>query len=404
MIRAYAFRFYPNSKQSERLEETLELCRVLYNAALEQRRYARHLGQPISYHIQQNQLPELKGALKEFKQVYSQVLQNVLRRVDFAFKNFFDRCSRRKRGERIKAGYPRFKSSWRYNSFTYPQDGFKILPSGHIFLSKVGKLRVFMHRKIAGEIKTLTLKRDHVGDWFVVVTARLADVAQIQPKSALGVDIGLKNLVTLSSGDEVEAPKFFRESELKLRRAQKAFSHKFPGSNNRKKARLRLAKIHRKIGRQRDDFLHKLSRNLVRKTDLLIFENLHISDMTKNRKLAKSIHDASWGTLIRYASYKASSAGKKVEQIDPRGTTQRCSGCGRSVKKSLSDRVHRCPTCGLVFDRDLNAALNILDVGRGTPELKPAETRPPPPPPDSRGEHRAEEAGSPRLVVGGCHE
>jgi putative transposase len=402
MIRVYAFRFYPNSEQSRRLEETLELCRLLYNAALEQRRYARDFGEPISYHIQQNQLPELKGALKEFKQVYSQVLQNVLRRVNFAFKNFFDRGSRRRRGERIKAGYPRFKPPGRYNSFTYPQDGFKILPCGHISLSKIGKLRVFMHRKIAGEIKTLTLKRDHVGDWFVVITARLADVAPIQPRSALGVDIGLKNLVTLSSGDQVETPKFFRDSEMKLRLAQKAFSRKLPGSNNGKRARLKLAKIHRKIGRQRDDFLHKLSRNLIRKTDLLIFEDLHISNMAKNKKLAKSIHDASWGTLIRYASYKASSAGKKVDQIDPRGTTERCSGCGSSVKKSLSDRVHRCPTCGLILDRDLNAALNILDVGRGTPELKPAETRPPPP--VSGGEHHAEEAGSPRLVVGGCHE
>lgn len=402
MIRAYSFRFYPSSKQSERLEETLELCRLLYNAALEQRRYARNFGQPISCHTQQNQLPELKVSLKEFKHVYSQVLQNVLRRVDFAFKNFFDRCSRKNRGERIQAGYPRFKPPWRYNSFTYPQDGFKILPSGHILLSKIGKLRVFMHRKISGEIKTLTLKRDRIGDWFVVITARLAGVSSIQPMSALGVDIGLKNLVTLSSGEQVEAPKFFRESEPKLRRAQKAFSRKLPGSNNGKKARLKLGKIHRKIGRQRDDFLHKLSRNLVRKADLLIFENLHILNLVKNKKLAKSIHDASWGMLIRYASYKASSAGKKVEQIDPRGTTQRCSGCGSSVKKSLSDRVHRCPTCGLILDRDLNAALNILDVGRGTPELKPAETRPPPP--ASRGEHRAEEVGSPRLVVGGCHE
>jgi putative transposase len=402
MIRAYSFRFYPTSKQSQRLEETLELCRLLYNAALEQRRYARGLGQPISYHIQQNQLPELKEVLEGFKQVYSQVLQNVLRRVDFAFKNFFDRCSRRKKGERINAGYPRFKPSWRYNSFTYPQDGFKILPSGHILLSKIGKLRVFMHRRIAGEIKTLTLKRDQVGDWFVVITTRLAEVPPIQPTPALGVDVGLKSLVTLSSGEQTEAPKFLRVSELKLTRAQRGFSRKLPGSNNRKKARLKLAKIHRKIARQRGDFLHKLSRNLVRKTDLLIFENLHIPNMTKNQKLAKSIHDASWGTLIRYASYKASSAGRKVEQIDPRGTTQRCSGCRSSVKKSLSERVHRCPTCGLILDRDLNAALNILDVGRGTPELKPEETRPPLP--ISGSEHRVEEAGSPRLFVGGCHE
>jgi putative transposase len=319
MIRAYAFRFYPSSQQRRKLEQTLELCRTLYNTALEQRRYARNTGQRISCHIQQSELPELKEAVKEFNQVYSQVLQNVLRRVDIAFKSFFDRCERKKKGERIKAGYPRFKPVWRYNSFTYPQDGFKIFPDGHILLTKIGELRVFMHRKVPGQIKTLTVKRDRVGDWFVIITTILADTVPKQPMSALGVDVGLKNLVALSSGEHIDPPKFFRKSELKLRFAQKALSRKSLGSSNRAKARIKLAKIHRKIIRQRDDFLHKLSKTLVDKTDLIIFENLRISDMTKNQKLAKSIHDASWGKLIRYASYKASSAGKRIELIDPRG-------------------------------------------------------------------------------------
>ena len=233
MIRAYAFRFYPNSQQRQKLEHTLELCRTLYNTALEQRKYARDVGQRISYHIQQNELPELKEAFKEFKQVYSQVLQNMLRRVDIAFKAFFDRCLRRRRGERIKAGHPRFKPAWRYNSFTYPQDGFKILPDGHIPLSQIGELRVFMHRKVPGQIKTLTVKRDRVGDWFVMITTILADAVPIRPRSALGIDVGLKNLVTLSSGERVDPPKFLRKSELRLRLAQKAFSHKALGSNNR---------------------------------------------------------------------------------------------------------------------------------------------------------------------------
>ncbi len=393
MIRAYVFRFYPSSLQRQRLEQTLELCRTLYNVGLEQRKYARNARQRISYHIQQNELPELKEEFTEFRQVYSQVLQNVLRRVDMAFGNFYDRCARRRKGEHIRAGYPRFKPAWRYNSFTYPQDGFKILPNGHVLLSKIGELRVFMHRKLSGQIKTLTVKRDRVGDWFVIVTAILEDVAPIRPKSALGVDVGLKNLVTLSSGEQVDPPKFLRNSELKLRLAQKALSHKALGSNNRIKARIKLARIHRKIGRQRDDFLHKLSKTLVGRTDLLVFENLRISDMAKNQKLAKSIRDASWGKLIRYASYKASSAGKRVELINPRDTTQRCSGCGSNVMKSLSERVHRCPTCGLLLDRDLNAAQNILNVGRGTPELKPAETRPLLL--DSSSKHHVEEAGSP---------
>ena len=393
MIRAYAFRFYPSSEQLLRLEETLALCHTLYNTALEQRKRAHALGQSISYRVQQNQLPELKEEITSFKQAHSQVLQNALKRADRAFQNFFDRCDRLRKGEHIKAGYPRFKPSWRNNSFTYPQSGFRILPDGHVFLSKIGELRVFMHRQVIGVVKTLTVKRDHIGDWFIMITAELPEVALRPPKSALGIDVGLKNLVTTSSGEHVSPPKFFRKSELRLRLAQKAFNQKALGSNNRIRARVRLAKIHRKIRRQRDDFLQKLSKTLVGKTDLLIFENLQISNMVKNQKLSKSIHDASWGKLIQYASFKASSAGKRVEQIDPRGTTQRCSGCGSNVRKSLSERVHRCPTCGLLLDRDLNAAQNILNVGRGTPELKPAETRPLPL--VSSSKHRVEEAGSP---------
>jgi putative transposase len=142
---------------------------------------------------------------------------------------------------------------------------------------------------------------------------------------------------------------------------------------------VKLAKAHRKIERQREDFLHKLSKALIDRTDLfLVFENLSIKNMMRNHCLASSIHDASWNKLIQFSSYKASSAGKKVELIDPRGTTQRCSGCGSVVKKSLSERVHRCLACGLVLDRDLNGAFNILSkkIGRGTPELTPVEMRP----------------------------
>jgi putative transposase len=153
----------------------------------------------ISYRIQQNELPRLKEVFTQFRHVHSQVLQNVLRRADIAFGNFFERCERRKTGERIKAGYPRSKPSWRYNSFTYPQSGFKILPNGHLFLSKIGVLRVFMHRKITGVVKTLTVTRDRVGEWFVTINAEVTNLAPAEPKSAVGIDVGLKNPVTLSS-------------------------------------------------------------------------------------------------------------------------------------------------------------------------------------------------------------
>ena len=170
MLRAYKFRFYPCEKQTALLEKTLKSCCFLYNSALQEREYAHADQRPLRCNDQINELPQLKKAFPEYKKIHSQVLQDVLRRLDKAFDNFFERVKRKHQGERVKAGYPRFKPAWRYNSLTYPQSGFEILPNGHVNLSKVGKLRVFMHREISGRVKTLTIKRDHVGDWFVVIT------------------------------------------------------------------------------------------------------------------------------------------------------------------------------------------------------------------------------------------
>ena len=234
-----------------------------------------------------------------------------------------------------------------------------------------------MHRKIFGKVKTLTIKRDRVGDWFVIITTVLPDVKAKQIIRLMAIDVGLKNLVMLNSGEYIEPPQFYRKSEKRLVRAQRQLSRKKLGSKNRIKARTRLAKIHRKIERQRNDFTHKLSKKLVDKADLLVFEKLQIPNMVRNHHLSKSILNASWSKLIQFSSYKASNAGKSVELIDPRGTTQRCSGCGSVVKKSLSERVHRCPNCGLVLDRDLNATFNLLSkIGTGSPEYTPVEMRP----------------------------
>ncbi len=211
------------------------------------------------------------------------------------------------------------------------------------------------------------------------MTTEVPDVTTRVPGTKIGIDCGLENLIVLNSGESIEAPKFLRKSEHKIRVLQRRLCRKVKRSRNRTKTRLKLAKIHRKVSRQRDDFLHKTSAWLVRKADLLVFEDLQITNMIRNRHLAKSIGDASWGKLVRYTSHKASSAGGRVELVDPRGTTQKCSGCGMVVKKSLSERVHRCTDCGLFLDRDLNAARNILNkVGRGTPELTPVEIGPPP--------------------------
>jgi putative transposase len=379
MLRAYKFRFYPGEKQTALLEKMLSSCCFLYNSTLQERKYAYEYHQKLSCNDQINELPQVKKTFPEFRGIHSQVLQDVLRRLDKSFQNFFKRVKRRRNGEyNLKVGYPRFKPVWRYNSLTYPQSGFEILSNGHVNLSKIGRLRVFMHRKISGTIKTLTIKRDRVGDWFIAFTTELQDPKpKSEIKTTLGVDVGLKNLVTLSSGEYVEPPKFFRKSEKKLIHMQRELSAKKLGSKNRAKARVKLARAHRRIERQRTDFLHKLSKTLVDRTDLLVFEDLQIQNMVKIHHLSKSINDASWNKLIQFSSYKASSAGKIVELVDPRGTTQRCSRCGSVVKKSLSDRIHRCPNCGLLLDRDLNSTFNMLEqIRRGTPKFTPVEMRP----------------------------
>ncbi|KKW14685.1 MAG: Transposase, IS605 OrfB family [Candidatus Jorgensenbacteria bacterium GW2011_GWB1_50_10] len=380
MIRTYKYRFYPNKKQVEPLEHTLDLCRNLYNAALQQRIYAHRLRRKNHYSKQQNELPALKKQFAEYRSVHSLVLQDTLHRVDKAFKAFFKRVKRKREGENIKAGFPRFKSRQRFNSFTYTQSGFKLLKNGHVWLSKIGELRVFRHREPIGEIKTVAVKRDKVGDWFITIATETLDVQPRKISTALGVDLGLKNFVTLTSGESIDAPKLFRKTERKVRRAQRILSRRVKGSRNREKARIRLAKLYRKVDRHRDDFIHKLSLWLVRKADLLVFEDLKVANMIRNHTVAKSIGDASWSKLVQYSSYKAESAGKRVELVDPRGTTQICSGCGTVVRKSLSERVHRCSTCGLLLGRDLNAAVNILNrsVLRGTQERTPVETTPTP--------------------------
>ena len=314
--------------------------------------------------------------LPEFRLTHSQVLQDVLRRVDRGYACFFDRLNRRRKGEHIGAGYPRFKPVCRYNSITYPQaKRFQVI-DGHIILPKIGELRVFMHREPVGEIKTMSVKRDSVGDWYISLTVVSPDVSLTAPKTAIGVDMGLIKLVQLTTGEFVEHPRFLRKSEVKLRLAQRQLSRKVKGSRNSEKVRIRIAKIHRKIRRQREDLLHKVSKEIVSRADLVVFENLPISKMLRNEDLAKSIHDASWGKLLRYVSYKASSAGKRVVSVDPRGTTCDCA-CGEKVRLSLSDRIFGCPRCGLTIDRDLHGAFGTLrKIGWEAAEFTPVEIRP----------------------------
>jgi len=375
MKRAYRFRLYPKAKQVEQFEQTLTLCRRLYNAVLEHRIIAYRNGQPVTYLQQQNELPQIKRELSEYGLVYSQALQDALRRLDCAYRNFFRRVAEKRRSKKVKVGFPRFKSENRYNSLTYPQSGFRLLPNGHLLLSKVGEVRMFIHRVPKGKIKTLNVKRDGCGDWFAVLTVEKPSV-RARTVPAVGVDLGLRNLVTLSDGEKVLPPKFLRRSEKKLKRLQRQVSRKRKGSGKRRKAVLRLAKGHRLVELQRTDFLHNLSHDLAQCD--VVFEKLNVSSMLKNHCLAKSISDASWGRLVGMTVYKAEEAGGRVVLVDPKFTSQECSVCHTRVKIVLANRIFKCPQCGLIICRDVNAARIVLQrgVGGGTAEFTPVENTP----------------------------
>jgi len=357
MKTAYKFRMYPNKQQQAMLDVTLETCRHLYNTALADRKNCYELeGISRSYEDQAATLT-LEKKEGKWQGVFSQVSQDVLKRVDKAFKAFFRRV---KAGD--KPGYPRFKGEGWYKSFTYPQVGFK-LEGSKLTLSKIGSIRIFKHREVEGKIKTCTIKKDNLGRWYAILVTEIEEVPQIEPKIAIGVDVGLKNLITLSTGEIVEYPRYYVKSEKKLAAAQRSLSRKKKGSANRRKARIKVAKLHQRVQHLRDEFLHQTSRRLVDSADLIVFENLNIQGMLKNHHLAKHIQDHAWSKLIKFTQDKAEKAGKVVEFVDARYTSQKCSQCGIIVPKTLADRVHLCPNCGLEMDRDLNASMNILTLG-----------------------------------------
>jgi putative transposase len=357
MKAAYKFRLYPNKQQEAQLDLTLENCRHLYNLALADRKNAYEVeGISRTYEDQAAMLTaEKKGG--NFRGVFSQVLQDVLRRLDKSFKSFFRRI---KAGE--EPGYPRFKGKGWYKSFTYPQAGFT-LEGSKLTLSKIGSIRIFKHREVEGKIKTCTVKKDKLGHWYAILVSEIEDVPQLELKTAIGVDMGLKSLVALSTGETIQYPKYYIKDEKKLAVAQRNLSRKKKGSSNHQKAKTKVARLHQKIQNHRDEFLHQVSRKLADSADLIVFENLNIQGMLKNHCLAKHIQDHAWGKLIQFTRSKAAKAGKIVELVDARYTSQKCSQCGIIVPKTLADRVHYCPNCGLEMDRDINASLNIRTLG-----------------------------------------
>ena len=367
MKRTFRYRIYPTKGQKSTLTEWLNTCRILYNQSLSERKDAYERDKSsINYYDQANALKAGKRGNGYLTAVHSQVLQDVLKRLDKSFQHFFRRV---KQGE--EPGYPRFKSKDRFNSFTFTQSGFKI-DAGKLILSKIGAIKLKQHREIPQEgiIKTCAIKRA-VDQWYATFVVDLPDIdtevekKEIDLAAAVGIDLGLTVMATLSNGDKIDNPKWLRASEKKLAKEQRRLARKKKGSNNRKKQKAIVGTVHRRIRNQRGDFHHKLSNELVTNYDLIVFEDLTIRNMVKNKYLAKSISDAGWNQLISFTSYKAEYAGKTTKLVNPRRTSQECCICGNIQQMPLSQRVYHCSNCGNCIDRDHNAAINILNRGLG---------------------------------------
>ncbi len=360
--KTFKYQLTPTPAQAPALEMVLSRCRTLYNVALEQRKTWWQRGQGIgaTYYRQKAELPDLKAACPEYAEVNAQVLQDVILRVERAYQAFFRRL---KAGE--QPGYPRFQGRNRYNSFSYPQyGGGAVLDGGVLSLSKIGRIRIRLHRHLEGTPKTVTISREADGWYASISCAEVPTEPLPLTGQETGSDVGLKVFLITADGEVGENPRHYRKAEKQLVKAQRRVSRRTTGSTRRKKAVALLRRKHQTIQRQRRDFHHKVALALLRRYDVISLEDLQVRNMARNHYLAKSISDASWGQFRTILTFKAACAGKWVIAVPPAFTSQDCSGCGERVPKSLSVRTHVCPSCGLVMDRDENAARNIQWAGQ----------------------------------------
>lgn len=374
MKKTYRYRLLGSKLTFSEADKWLLLCRRLYNAALEQRISSyRQKKETISCYSQINQLPELRAEFPEYQSVGSQVLQDVIERLDRAYKAFF----RRVKSGNGKAGFPRFRGRDRYDSFTLKQAGWK-LEGRYLFIRNVGKFKLRLSRPIEGTIKTVTIRREVTGKWYVCFSCDNVPERRLpESDKAVGIDVGIKSFLVDSEGNSVDSPAYFRQSESLLRVRQRSLFRRVKGSNGRKQARVLVAKAHDKVKNQRKDFLHKVANEYIKKYGTICVEDLNIKGMVRNHHLAKSISDASWGMFIGLVEYKAAEAGRnliRIPRFEPSSKT--CSECGAiNQELELSDRQWVCKSCGVLHDRDYNAAKNIRRVGQALQEVTYAVTQ-----------------------------
>ena len=407
---SYQYRLKPNREQFAKIENWLEMLRCQYNYLLGQRFnwwethrtavnscplicHLPELADRPTYYSQKQSLTQLKKDRPWYKDIQSQVLQDCAKRVDLAFQRWLKGDKKGKR-----SGKPRFKGKGRYRTILFPQVKENCLLSNYITFPKFGTVKFLEHRPIPDGFKIKTAQITKKADGYYL-TLSLEDTSvpestiDITPTSenTVGIDMGLKEFLVTSEGERIEIPQYYRKGQDRLKKLQQKVSRRQKGSNRRLKAVKQLGKHHQKVARQRKDFHFNTIKLILSKGDVIAHEKLNIKGLARTR-LAKSIYDAAWGTFLIRLSVKAENAGQLALGVNPNGTTQDCSSCGKKVPKELSDRIHDCPHCELSMDRDENAAINIKNLAVGMPVSSKAQ---------SRTEAKAGAAEKPRGVVSG---
>jgi len=361
MRRAFRYRLFANANQERELATCLETHRRLYNACLEQRIIGyESTGISVKYADQSGWFKGQRATNPFFARLNFSSAQATMRRLDKSYANFFRRVSQ----GTGKAGFPRFKGRDRFDSFEFPayRDGTR-LTGNKLYVQHVGTIRVKLHRPVEGTIKTVTIKRE-AGKWFVVFSCELPDVVIVDNGlPAVGIDVGLTHFLTTSEGTTEANPRYLKTALPELRRAGRSMVRKQKGGKNRRKAVKRLQKLHARVKNLRREHHLQVARRLVLSSGFIAAEALDIKGMLATGRYTRSISDAGWAGFLSVLRCQAEKAGVRFVEVDPRGTTQRCSECGALVVKDLTVRWHHCHHCGLSLDRDINAARNILARG-----------------------------------------
>jgi putative transposase len=388
---AYQYRLRPTSQQALDIDRWLSMLCAQYNYLLadrfnwyEQNRcpinacplvcYLPELRDNPDYYSQKKTLPNLKKTHPWYGEIYSQVLQDVVKRVKVTFDRFLKGDSNGKR-----SGRPRFRSRARYRTFTYPQMKDGCLQGNLINLPMFGKVKFILHRPIPNgfKIKTACITKKADG-YYLTLSLEDATVPETKPDfnpdSITGIDVGLKEFLTTSEGETVAIPQQYRKSQKRLKVIQKRVSRRKKGSNRRQKAVKQLGRQHKKVADKRKDFHFKTANNLLKKYDVVAVEDLNVKGLARTR-LAKSVLDAGWSNFLSILTNKAENAGLLVIPVKASGTSQDCSNCGVKVPKKLHERWHDCSHCGCSLDRDHNAAINIKNRAVGHSVLKAKSLR-----------------------------